>query len=104
MSLDQIFRDFYSSNPKKKKPVTSANKKIVILNSEGTILQAEKKGDEYFFNFKDDKHVMNISKANIRKFLKGELLISIPSGKIFDIDNYTSCICFTEEDMLKFLE
>jgi len=100
MSLNKIFEGF---NKGKKHKTPKCNKKIEILNSEGTILMAEKVDEEFYFNFKHDKHRMLISKENIKKFLKGELVIKIPSGKVFDISEYVSCICFMEEEMINFL-
>ena len=85
--------------------INKMNKKILILlECEGIILQLEKLDNKLYFNFRDDKHKISITEEEIRKFLNGELTIELPSGKLFDIKNYTSTIQYKQEDLDQFLK
>jgi hypothetical protein len=85
--------------------INKMNKKILILlECEGIILQLEKLDNKLYFNFRDDKHKISITEEEIRKFLNGELTIELPSGKLFDIKNYTSTIQYKQEDLEQFLK
>lgn len=77
---------------------------LILLECEGIILQLEKLNNTLYFNFKDDKHKISITEEDIRKFLNGELTIETPSGKVFDIKNYTSTIQYKQEDLDQFLK
>jgi hypothetical protein len=96
MSLDQILRDIYND------PDSMSH--LELINSEGTILRVERIWETFFFNFKDDKFRIPITKPEIIKFLSGQVSISDPQGKTYHIDKYKDCIAYTLEQLDEFLK
>ncbi len=100
MSLDQILRDIYND--------LTTMKHLDLINSEGTILRVERVWgirEALFFNFKDDKFRIEITRPEIHDFLSGKTTISDPQGETYSIQKYTDgCIVYKPEQLEEFLK
>ena len=99
MSLDQILRDIQTD--------PNFMKHLDLINSEGTILRVERVSgisDSFFFNFKDDKFRIPITREEIHDFLSGKTTISDPQGKTYNIKKYKDCIVYKQEELDAFLK
>ena len=100
MSLDQILRDIQTD--------PNFMKHLDLINSEGTILRVERVWgirEALFFNFKDDKFRIEITRPEIHDFLSGKTTISDPQGETYSIQKYTDgCIVYKPEQLEEFLK
>ena len=99
MSLDQILRDIQTD--------PNFMKHLDLINSEGTILRVERRygiQDSFFFNFKDDKFRISITRPEIHDFLSGITTISDPQGKTYNIKKYRDCIVYKQAELDEFLK
>jgi hypothetical protein len=99
MSLDQILRDIYND--------LTTMKHLDLINSEGTILRVERVWgirEALFFNFKDDKFRIEITRPEIHDFLSGNTTISDPQGKTYNIKKYRDCIVYKQKELDEFLK
>ena len=64
--------------------------KIELLNSEGSILTAQRLGDRYLLDFTQDSYMMEVSHRELCEFLAGLRVFATPEGKIFDYQKFPS--------------
>jgi hypothetical protein len=96
ISLDQIFREY-----------AGRVEKFEIINSEGPILTIQLAGGALIFNFQEEKTNVVSDSQTVLSFLKGELTVTSPGGKSFNISpegEWKGMIQKGAEDLLGILE
>ena len=63
-------------------------KRIELLNSEGPILIAEKVGDRFVLNFKEENYQIEIEHHQLALFIGGMLDIATPNDKNFNYEHF----------------
>jgi hypothetical protein len=79
-------------------------KKIELLNSEGPILIAQKLGDRFMLEFREENYQIEVDRHELLMFIEGTRDIFTPEGKRFNYREFSDSMKPDRSDLFLFID